>query len=599
MAFRWRQGDTQAFDAVMKMGEKAREMYEKSQAGKAYTEGSKVQTFDTTAPATKEQVGLANAESARMTAADAETFDMDPEEAAKYAPLQVKEGSATTGSKQYGLGNSAERRSAPYTPDEQATGGLNSMQQYYLAKGDHEKALDVGLKARQIRALGQQEQLTQAQINELPNKAALQKLQLTTAERTEQQATDYTTAMKNVPTAGDYVDKFGKKVPKGTANAKPATEFHILNGLSQAAILGGDNANAAKFGLEAGKVLKNNLILQVNKAANLEELNSGAYAEFNNGKNFVQVKNPDGSVSFKHDGDGPNVSPIYTVNKFNENPFDAFKKYLVSQRLDNPAEVLTYHNQVTALAMKAREIDATLDVKKEIALESIKLRSLLAGAAANQRQDAINERRAQFIVDLETKYLKEIPPPDSSLANSKKPEIRAKYESDFATWNTTKDNYLEGLRDRYRNEIENPMKGSKKGGPLGAASPPTVPAEKPDPIRAAIAGKQARVAGDTTGQPSVGGNENNSAYAQLDSLNAKKRALEARLASPGLAGSPRARRSNTGNPEPILAQIADIDEQIANLNREGSEANPLSRMVTPGGGGSFLRPNIVGIGGYD
>ena len=590
MAFKWRQGDTQAFDAVMKMGEKAREMYEKSQAGKAYTEGSKVQTFDTTAPATKEQVDRANAESALQSAEDAKKLGISPEEAAEYAPLQVKEGSATTGSKQYGLGNSTERRSAPYTPDEQATGGLNSMQQYYLAKGDHEKALEMGLKSRQLKALGQQEQLTQAQINDLPNRAALQKLQLTAAERTENQARDYTNAMKDAPTAGDYVNDLGKKVPKGTPGAKPATDFHILNGLSQAAIAGGDNANAARFTIEAGKALTNSLTLQINKAKTLDEFNTGPYAEIRNDKNVVAVKNQDGSVSFKHDGDGPNVLPIYTADKYDKNPFASFKAHLISERLTNPIEVLTYHNQTIAMAMKAREIDATLDVKKEIAVESTKLRSLLAKASMDQRADFMIERRAQFIIGVEAKYLKEIPPPDSSLANSKNPEIRAKYESDFAKWNENKDAYLDNLRDRYRNEVENPIKKSGKGGPLGSGASSTAPAEKPDPIRAAIEGRQAKVAGGTTGQPSVGGNENNSVYAQLDSLNAKKRELAASL--PGQVGSPRARQRSNIDQKSILAQIADIDKQIANINREGSEVNPPS-------GGSSLRPNLFGVSGFD
>ena len=160
---RWRRGDTEAFNAVMSAGDKARAMYEKYQAGQAFRDASQV--TEQGGLGTQAQLDASRAEADALSAQDAETFGITPEESASGQYAQQ----AATSNKQYGLGkNPTSFRSTAYTPEEQAAAGYRGQQTYYAASGDTEKALDLGLKSKAIEAAALQQELTKGQLARQP-----------------------------------------------------------------------------------------------------------------------------------------------------------------------------------------------------------------------------------------------------------------------------------------------------------------------------------------------------------------------------------------------------------------------------------------------
>jgi len=165
---RWRRGDTEAFNAVMSAGDKARAMYEKYQAGQAFKDASQV------TEAGQVQSAASRAEADALSAQDAQTFGISPEEQASGQYAQ-RAAIADASNKQYGLGkNPTSFRSTAYTPEEQAAAGYRGQQTYYAASGDTEKALDLGLKSKAIEAAALQQELTKGQLAMQPGQLALQ-----------------------------------------------------------------------------------------------------------------------------------------------------------------------------------------------------------------------------------------------------------------------------------------------------------------------------------------------------------------------------------------------------------------------------------------
>lgn len=159
---RWRRGDTEAFNAVMSAGDKARAMYEKYQAGQAFKDASQV------TEAGQVQSAASRAEADALSAQDAQTFGIPPEEQASGQYAQ-RAAIADASNKQYGLGkNPTSFRSTAYTPEEQAAAGYRGQQTYYAASGDTEKALDLGLKSKAIEAAALQQELTKGQLARQP-----------------------------------------------------------------------------------------------------------------------------------------------------------------------------------------------------------------------------------------------------------------------------------------------------------------------------------------------------------------------------------------------------------------------------------------------
>tara|TARA_R110000868_G_scaffold331496_3_gene592487 strand:+ start:6379 stop:8160 length:1782 start_codon:yes stop_codon:yes gene_type:complete len=359
---------------------------------------------------------------------------------ADTTPMNYQE--ANAGSRGLGQYAGTEDLRAPQAARDYNAGSVGRMRDVAMGAGKFQdvNALNsIDLAPLQRRGLEQQLRMGEVAYN--------------SANRTETERAAYADAIKAIPAIGSWT-KDGEVVPEGTEGATKFDRFDYASAMRSAAQAGGDHNAAGQWGMQAAQHLDNRTTRGLAMAASLADLNK-VYSQFDNGKDFVMVKNADGSTSFMHEGD---KKPMFTSDKYDTNPLNTFKGLLIAQYQDDPGKLLAFHDKTRAEGMKARELDATLELKKLMASEQSSLRRTIAEGQNSDRDDRRLQSRAQFMANVDATYDKKVPPPDETVVTTKKPESKAKYESDLAKWTASKETYLNHVRNTYDKEM-----GGKKG----------------------------------------------------------------------------------------------------------------------------------------
>lgn len=174
MALNWRRGDTEAFNAVTSAGEKLRAQYDEYLAGQAYKEATQQQ--ERGGLGTQNQVDAARGQADSLSAQDAQTFGLTPEE---QASGKYDQQAATQVPTQYGLGKNATTfRDTPYTAQEKRLAGVQALSDHYAGRGDTRNSLLYAAQGDQMQANEQQRKLGALQIDAAGRQATKENLEL-------------------------------------------------------------------------------------------------------------------------------------------------------------------------------------------------------------------------------------------------------------------------------------------------------------------------------------------------------------------------------------------------------------------------------------
>jgi hypothetical protein len=273
----------------------------------------------------------------------------------------------TYGKDRYGLGaNPTSFRDTPYTAAEKRQAGLQAMADSYgqsKAPGSAARAeyYNNRIEAATDRVEEAKDRDTRRVAQGLQNKAA--QLTLDNATTAAAKSTALDKSMTSIVPIGGYVDAEGNAAKQGEMGAVPQTQYQYMKAVSKALTSGGLYSDATKWGMEANTELNKETLRLINKATNLDELNSTAYAQFNNGKDFVATPGKNGSTFYGHKGE----TPIFESAEGDKNSFIKFKDYLKAQIDRDPNTLSTLHDNISKQNMEMAKIRISAETKKEIA----------------------------------------------------------------------------------------------------------------------------------------------------------------------------------------------------------------------------------------
>lgn len=281
---------------------------------------------------------------------------------------QIMAGGVTATPTKYGLGaNPTSFRDTAYTPAEKRTAGLQARADYWAgnntvgAAGKAEMAQDrLAVDTDRREAL-----LDRQRARKREDKA--DEVQQFTYDETKRKvglvrAGD--AAMAKIVPIGGYVSPDGTPAKKGDIGAAPQTTYTFLQANALARRAAGDYTGYAETSLKADKELNDATLRGINSANNVNDLNRGAYAQFNNGKDIAETKNSDGTTSFGHPGE----PPMYTSNPKNvdRNPFQQFQDLLAAKVSNDPAALPKLHASIAKSQQEWARIEMSNATKKEI-----------------------------------------------------------------------------------------------------------------------------------------------------------------------------------------------------------------------------------------
>jgi len=375
-----------------------------------------------------EDVQRARAETDAITAQDAVTFGEGAP--AQAAPAESRQ--------RYGLGATGPMRDTQYTPAEKRTAGLQATADYWAgnntvgAAGKAERAqdrLDLGLDRQRTRAREDKaDEIQQFNFDEGKRKVGLTR------------AGD--AALARIVPIGGYVAPDGTPAKKGAFGATPQTEYMFLQANAEARRVAGDYKEYGELSIRANKELNNETLRGINQANNVGDLNRGAYAQFNNGKDIVETRNPDKTVSFGHAGE----PPMYTSNPKNvdRNPFQQFQDLLAAKINSNPEALPKLHASIARSQQEWAKIEMSDATKKQI-----------EGLRADVRATSKKETRSETIDAVAISYAD---------ASAKAHNV----ETDGPLTDTVKARYL---RDGYSRQLRAEKPAPEYAQGLGALPP--------------------------------------------------------------------------------------------------------------------------------
>lgn len=352
----------------MQLGNTIRDAWDESDSTDAATAASTQSTVENeviTSPISGLQGAPVDQTAYSKTATGKRELTAEGEAAVIAAGDEVHEPSRTLDTetrKQYRLGKDGPLQDTPFTREDMQIKGLQARADFYdqsksrgaaqRAEAYRDRIAELGLRKEEAEIRGIQKEVLQIGLED--------------ARRTGAERKALRTAMDAMPALGEYRTADGKPAKKGDIGATPQTKDTWFRDVARAYKAGGNHEKYGEFMMKADAELNRVVLKGVQTAKNLTEINEGPYGRMDDGKDLVEMRDPNtGGVAYGYKGE----KPIFVAqpDEAKHGPaFTQFKSFLTAYASDNPDALPAMQRGLDASKLAWAKLTSEDNYRKEL-----------------------------------------------------------------------------------------------------------------------------------------------------------------------------------------------------------------------------------------